>query len=95
MKYLLVLFCPRMHLGGFHAISLNIAALKSRIADSYFSAWPLFYCKVIALKSRTLLLKSRKTFATTFVRDLDAEVALVGDGVRARLGRSDAQRSCD
>jgi ATP-dependent DNA ligase len=55
------------------------AAPKSRIADPYFSALSAFCCKVIALKSR-------KTFATKFVSDLDAEVALAGDGVRVRLG---------
>jgi hypothetical protein len=76
----------------------NTGARVSRctqIADyrSLFFSIVRFYCKVIALKLRTFVLKSRKTFATKFVRDLDVEVALVGDGVRVRLGCSDAQGS--
>jgi hypothetical protein len=60
------------------------------LATLIFQHCPLFYCKVIALKYRTFVVKSGTTFATKFVRDLNAKVATMGDGGRGRLGRSAA-----
>jgi hypothetical protein len=55
-----------------------------------FKDFPVFNCKVIALKSRTFVLKARTMFATKFVRDLNAKVATMGDGRRGGLGRGSA-----
>jgi hypothetical protein len=49
---------------------------------------PLFHYKVIALKSRTFVLKSRATLATKSVLDLNAKVATMAEVGRGSLERS-------
>jgi hypothetical protein len=52
-----------------------------------YQYFPFFNYKVIALKSRTIVVKSRAAFATKFVHDLSAKLATLGDGGRGRLRR--------
>jgi hypothetical protein len=49
--------------------------------------FPLFKCKAIALKSRTLVVKPRTKSAAKIVRDLSAKVATIRDSGRGRLER--------
>ena len=49
-----------------------------------FQYCPHFNCKVIALKSRIFVVKSRTKFAMKFVRDLNAKDTSVGDGGHVR-----------
>jgi hypothetical protein len=56
---------------------------------------PFFNYKVIAVKSRTFVVKSRTAFATEIVRDLNAKMATMGDGGRGSLGLGSAQGNCD
>jgi hypothetical protein len=62
-----------------HAVTLYS---NRGLAVLCFQYCPRFNCKVIALKSRILVVKSRTKFAMKFVRDLNAKDTSVGDGGR-------------
>jgi hypothetical protein len=64
-----------------------VAALKSRMGDTYFATFSAFKCKTIALKSRTFVVNPRTEFAAKIARDLSAKVATIRDSGRDRLER--------
>jgi hypothetical protein len=69
-----------------HSIIGDVVTLYSNrgLAVLSFQYCPRFNCKVIALKSRIFVVKSRTKFAMKFVRDLNAKDTSVGDGGRVR-----------